>query len=253
MPRLSAIVIAKNEAANIADCLDSLSFCDEIVVVDGGSSDDTVALAQAKGARVVSAPDWRGYGPQKNIALSQAYGDWVLSVDADERVAPALAREIETAIAGAQANGYRMPRLSSFCGKEIHHSGWYPDYVLRLFRRGKARFSDDLVHERVICEEPVGKLREPLRHNTMQRLEDALAKVNRYSTDGADMLLASGRRIYFMSGIAHGFWAFLRTYFFRAGFLDGAEGLMIAFYNAETTYYRYMKAWLKQRRGGVKR
>ena len=253
MPRLSAIVIAKNEAANIADCLDSLSFCDEIVVVDGGCSDDTVALAQAKGARVVSAPDWRGYGPQKNLALSQAHGDWVLSVDADERVTPALAREIETAITEAKANGYRMPRLSSFCGKEIHHSGWYPDYVLRLFRRGKARFSDDLVHERVICEEPIGKLREPLRHNTMLRLEDALAKVNRYSTDGADMLLASGRRIYFMSGIAHGFVAFLRTYFFRAGFLDGAEGFMIALYNAETTYYRYMKAWLKQRRGGVKR
>jgi glycosyltransferase involved in cell wall biosynthesis len=253
VPRLSAIVIAKNEAANIGDCLDSLAFCDEMVVVDGGSSDDTVALAQAKGARVVSAPDWRGYGPQKNIALSQAHGDWVLSVDADERVTAALAREIQTAITETEASGYRMPRLSSFCGKEIHHSGWYPDYVLRLFRRGKARFSDDLVHERVICEEPIGKLREPLQHKTMTRLEDALAKVNRYSTDGADMLLASGRRIYFMSGIGHGFWAFLRTYFFRAGFLDGAEGFMIAFYNAETTYYRYMKAWLKQRRGETKR
>lgn len=248
MPRLSAIVIAKNEAANIADCLDSLAFCDEIVVVDGGSSDSTVAMANAKGARVVSAPDWRGYGPQKNLALSQAHGEWVLSIDADERVTPALAAEIHSAIAEAKANGYSMPRLSSFCGKEIHHSGWYPDYVLRLFRRGKARFSDDLVHERVMCDGPVGRLNEPLRHYTIASLEDALSKIDRYSTAGAEMLVASGRRVFFFSGIAHGLVAFLRTYFFRAGFLDGAEGFLIARYNAETTFYRYMKAWLKQRR-----
>jgi glycosyltransferase involved in cell wall biosynthesis len=248
VPRLSAIVIAKNEAANIGDCLASLAFCDELVVVDGGSQDDTVALARAKGAQVVSAPDWRGYGAQKNLALSQAHGDWVLSIDADERVTPELAREIERAIEEGTVSGYRMPRLSSFCGREIRHSGWYPDYVLRLFRRGKARFSDDLVHERVICEGPIGKLREPLRHKTITSLEDALAKVDRYSTAGAEMLVASGRRVTFMSGIGHGVVAFLRTYFFRAGFLDGAEGFLIAIYNAETTYYRYMKAWLKQRR-----
>jgi len=249
VPRLSAIVIAKNEAANIADCLDSLAFCDEVVVVDGGSGDDTVALAKAKGAQVVSAPDWRGYGPQKNLALSQAHGEWVLSLDADERVTPALAREIQTAISEAKVNGYRIPRLSSFCGREMRHSGWYPDYVLRLFRRDKARFSDDLVHERVICEEPVGRLIEPLRHRTITTLEDALSKIDRYSTAGADMLLASGRRVYFISGIAHGCWTFLRTYFLRAGFLDGPEGFLVARYHAETTYYRYMKAWMKQRRG----
>jgi glycosyltransferase involved in cell wall biosynthesis len=252
LPRLSAIIIAKNEQANIAECLQSLAFCDELVVVDGGSSDDTVALARAKGAQVVSAPDWRGYGPQKNLALSQAHGDWVLSVDADERVTPALAREIETAITEAQANGYRMPRLSSFCGREMHHSGWYPDYVLRLFRRDKARFSDDLVHERVICEGRVGRLTEPLRHRTIVSLEDALSKIDRYSTAGADMLVASGRRVYFLSGIAHGGWTFLRTYFIRAGFLDGPEGFLAARYHAETTFYRYMKAWMKRRRGELK-
>jgi len=251
VPRLSAIVIAKNEAANIADCLDSLAFCDEVVVVDGGSSDDTVALAKAKGARVVSAPDWQGYGPQKNLALSQAHGDWVLSVDADERVTPALAAEIERAIAEARADGYRMPRLSSFCGREIRHCGWYPDYVLRLFRRDKARFSDDLVHERVICEAPIGTLREPLRHRTIVSLEDALSKIDRYSTAGADMLVASRRRVYFLSGMAHGSWTFLRTYILRAGFLDGPEGFLVARYHAQTTFYRYMKAWMQQRRGGL--
>jgi len=249
VPRLSAIVIAKNEAANIAECLDSLAFCDEIVVVDGGSIDDTVVLAKARGAQVVSAPDWQGFGSQKNLALSQAHGDWVLSVDADERVPPALAREIQTAITDSEAHGYRMPRLSSFCGREIRHSGWYPDYVLRLFRRNKARFSDDLVHERVICEGQVRHLREPLRHHTITSLEDALSKIDRYSTAGADMLIASGRRVYFISGIGHGFWTFVRTYFFRAGFLDGAEGFLVARYHAQTTFYRYMKAWLKQRRG----
>jgi hypothetical protein len=171
-----------------------------------------------------------------------------LSIDADERVTPALACEIEAAIGEAKANGYRMPRLSSFCGKEIRHCGWYPDYVLRLFRRDKARFSDDLVHERVICDGPVGKLREPLRHRTIVSLEDALSKIDRYSTAGAEMLVASGRRVYFLSGFGHGLVAFLRTYFFRAGFLDGPEGFLVARYNAETTFYRYMKAWMKNRR-----
>lgn len=250
MPRLSAIIIAKNEAAHIADCLDSLAFCDERVVLDGGSTDDTVALAEKHGARVLSAPDWQGFGPQKNLALSQATGDWVLSLDADERVSPALAAEIGGAITKAGADGYEMPRRSSFCGRMMRHSGWYPDYVLRLFRRGKARFSDDAVHERVLCEGPVARLAEPLLHYPVARLEDALARMDRYSSLGADMLVASGRRVSFMSGIVHGLWSFLRTYVFRAGFLDGREGFLLAVANAEGTYYRYMKAWLAGRRHG---
>ena len=244
---LSAIIITKTEAANIADCLDGLMFCDERIVVDSGSTDDTVAIARAKGARVFEAPEWRGYGPQKNLALSHARGKWVLSIDADERVSKALAREIHAAAREATFDGYRMPRLSRFCGKEIRHCGWYPDYVLRLFRRGVSRFSDDLVHERVICDGSVGKLREPLRHTTITSIEDALSKVDRYSTAGADMLVASGRRVFFFSGITHGGWTFFRTYILRAGFLDGPEGYLVARYHAQTTFYRYMKAWLKHR------
>ncbi len=247
MPRLSAIIITKNEAANIADCLDSLAFCDERIVVDGGSTDDTARIAQAKGAQVVSAPQWRGFGPQKNLALSQAKGDWVLSLDADERVSAALAEEIKRAIADGRADGYEMPRRSSFCGRPMRFSGWYPDYVLRLFRRGKARFSDAAVHERVICDGKVARLREPLMHFPVMRLEDALSRMDRYSTAGADMLAASGRRVSFMSGILHGLWTFLRGYIFRGGFLDGREGFLLAVANAEGTYYRYMKAWLKGR------
>src|SRR5215211_4924443 len=150
MPRLSAIVITSNEAAHIAECLHSVAFCDERIVVDCGSADATQDLAREAGAHVSFHP-FGGFGAQKNFALSLATGDWVLSIDADERVTPALAAEIHAAISG-DADGFEMPRLSHFCGRPMRHSGWYPDYVLRLFRRGRARFSDRLVHERVICE-----------------------------------------------------------------------------------------------------
>jgi glycosyltransferase involved in cell wall biosynthesis len=246
MARLSAIVITKNEAGNIDACLDALAFCDERIVVDAGSDDDTVKRAQTSGARVLTH-DWSGFGPQKNFALSLAQGDWILSIDADERVTPALAAAIRSAIQRVDTDGYEMPRLSTFCGRPMRHSGWYPDHVLRLFRRGRARFSDDLVHERVICEGRVARLSEPLLHNPVARLEDALSRMDRYSSAGADMLAASGRRISFMTGIWRGLWSFLRTYVLRAGFLDGREGFLLAIANAEGTYYRYMKAWLKGR------
>jgi glycosyltransferase involved in cell wall biosynthesis len=249
VPRLSAIIIAKNEARNIGACLDSLAFCDERIVVDGGSEDATDEIARAKGARVATAA-WSGFGAQKNFALSQASGDWVLSIDADERVTPALARIIKDAIGRQGVDGYEMPRRSSFLGREMRHSGWSPDYVLRLFRRGRARFTDDLVHERVICDGNVGRLPEPLLHYPVTRLEDAVGRMDRYSTAGAEMLVAAGRRVSFASGIAHGLWSFLRTYVWRLGFLDGREGFLLAVANAEGTYYRYMKAWLRARRDG---
>jgi glycosyltransferase involved in cell wall biosynthesis len=240
-------VITKNEEANIGPCLDALAFCDERIVVDAGSADRTVALARERGARV-ETHDWQGFGIQKNFALSLAQGDWVLSVDADERVSTALAREIERAIAAGSADGYEIPRLSSFVGREMRHSGWFPDHVLRLFRRGRARFSDDLVHERVICDGPVGRLTEHLAHDSVTRLEQAISRVDRYSTAGAEMLVASGRRVSFAQGITHGMWSFFRAYVLRLGFLDGHAGFLLAIANAEGTYYRYMKAWLAQRR-----
>ncbi len=243
---LSAIIIARNEARNIAACLDSVAFCDERIVVDSGSDDDTVTVAAAAGATVVSHA-WAGYGAQKNFALSQARGDWVLSIDADERVSAPLAAEILSTVRAASASGYEIARLSTFLGRPMRHSGWFPDYVLRLFRRGKARFSDDLVHERVICEGPIGRLSGVLDHHPVLRLEDALRRMDSYSTAGAEMLAAS-RRVSFSSGITHGMWSFLRAYIMRLGFLDGREGFLLAVANAEGTYYRYMKAWLAGRR-----
>ncbi len=240
--KLSAIIITRNEDRNIVACLDSVAFCDERIVVDCGSNDDTVKIAEATGAIVVTRP-WAGFGAQKNFALSRACGDWVLSIDADERVSPPLAREILSAIRAASACGYEIPRLSTFLGRPMRHSGWFPDYVLRLFRREKARFTSDLVHERVICEGSIGRLSGVLDHHPVLRLEDALRRVDSYSTAGAEMFAAS-RRISFSSGITHGMWSFLRAYVVKLGFLDGREGFLLAVANAEGTYYRYMKAWL---------
>ena len=130
----------------------------------------------------------------------------------------------------------------------MRHSGWFPDHVLRLFRRGKARFSDDLVHERVICGGPVARLNEQLAHCSVTRLEEAISRIDRYSTASAQAIVASGRRVSFMTGIGHGIGSFLRAYVLRLGFLDGAEGFLLAVANAEGSYYRYMKAWLESRR-----
>ena len=246
MPQLSAIVITRNEAANIGECLDSLAFCDERIVVDCGSTDTTLEIARGKGARV-EFHEWQGFGPQKNYALSLATGTWVLSIDADERVTSELAAAIKAAIAAGDADAWQFPRLSSFCGRPMYHSGWYPDYVLRLFRRGAARFDDVIVHERVICSGTVKRLQPPLIHHPVARLEDALSRMDRYSTASAERIVAAGRKVSFMTGIGHGLYSFLRTYVLRAGFLDGAEGFLLAVANAEGSYYRYMKAWLATR------
>jgi glycosyltransferase involved in cell wall biosynthesis len=244
--RLSAIVITRDEAANIGECLDSLAFCDERIVVDCGSSDNTLMIARQKGARI-GFHEWPGFGAQKNYALSMARGDWVLSLDADERVTPELQQAILAALDDEKVDGYEFPRRSSFCGRMMRHSGWFPDRVLRLFRRGKARFSDDIVHERVICEGPVKRLKAPLLHYPVRRLEDAIRRMDSYSTLGAGQLAASGKPASILKGVTHGAFAFLRTYVFRLGFLDGAAGFLLAVANAEGTYYRYVKAWLARR------
>jgi glycosyltransferase involved in cell wall biosynthesis len=245
--RLSAVVIACNEAAKLQDCLESVRFADEIVVLDSGSTDDTVEIARAAGAKVTQVADWPGFGPQKNRALALASGDWILSIDADERVSEALRSEIQTAISRPQYTAYAMNRSSSYCGRFMEHSGWYPDPLVRLFRRGTARFSDDLVHERLIAEGPIGHLNGDLIHLSFDNFEAVLAKVDRYSTAGALAMHRKGVRGSLFKAIAHGAAAFLRTYVLRRGFLDGQLGFALAVSNAEGTYYRYLKLWLLQR------
>jgi len=242
--RLSVILITKNEAASIRACLESVSFADEIVVLDSGSTDGTATLCREFTDRVYET-DWPGFGPQKNRALDRSTGDWILSIDADERVTPALRAEIEAAVAVPGDNtAFRIPRFSRYCGKYIRWSGWRPDYVLRLFQREKGRFTNDLVHERVVTDGPVGTLKESLLHESFENLEDVLDKVNVYSTYGAAMMHRRGQRAGLWTALGHGFWSFFSTYVLRAGFLDGREGFMLAVSNAEGTYYRYLKLML---------
>jgi glycosyltransferase involved in cell wall biosynthesis len=249
--RLSVIIIALNEAASIGAVLDSVAFADEIVVLDSNSSDDTAAICRARGARVEQAPDWPGFGAQKNRVLALARGEWVLSIDADEVVSAALAAEIASVLGerGSEV-AWRIPRASSYCGRVLLNGGWWPDHVLRLFRREGARFSDDRVHERLLPPPGrIGTLVHPLEHATYATLDEVLHKVNRYSSEGAAQAYAEGRRASFASAIGHGCWAFLRTYLLRTAFLDGPHGFMLAVSNAEATYYRYAKLWLLGRTG----
>ena len=247
MASLSVTVITHNEAHNIAACLRSVSFADQVVVLDSGSTDDTVGIARSLGAEVSTSPDWQGFGIQKNRALALASSDWVLSLDADERVTPELQLEILACLKAPAFDVYCFPRLSSYCGQYMRHSGWYPDRVTRLFRRTTARFSEDLVHERLVTSLPVGQLQSSLMHESFINFEAVLDKANRYSSAGAQILRDKGRSASIGKAVGHGIWAFIRTYFLRFGFLDGRMGFVLAVSNAEGTYYRYLKLWLLQR------
>jgi len=245
---LSVIIITRNEAAHIGACIDSVSFADEIVVLDSGSADETRAIAAARGARVVTTEDWPGFGPQKNRALDLATCDWVLSIDADERVTPELAGEIRRTLRQPDADAYEIARLSNFCGRWIRHSGWWPDYVLRLFRRGTARFNDAPVHESVQARGRTARLREHFLHYPYPDLESLVAKINRYSTDAAAAMHAQGRKAGVVSAAGHGAWTFVRIYILRRGFLDGKEGFVLAAAGAAGSFFRYSKLMFLNKR-----
>ena len=243
--RLSVTLITHNESRHIAACLKSVAFADEWVVVDSGSTDGTREIAEAMGARVVKTNDWPGFGVQKNRALDLARGRWVLSIDADERVSDALAERIRTVIQNDHAaDGYELSRVSRFCGQWMRHGDWNPDRVLRLFRRERGRFTDDLVHERLQVAGPVERLAGDLLHDTMPTLDDALDKLNRYSSGRALDKVKAGGQGGLGAALGHGLWAFLRCYLLKRGFLDGRLGFVLAVYQAEGTYYRYLKMGL---------
>jgi len=239
-PTVSVILITKNEAANIRDCLESVSWADEIIVVDSGSADGTTEIARQMGAQVYSH-DWPGFGPQKNRALDYASKDWVFSIDADERVTLEQRTELEHAMKVNEVDGYFCPRLSQFCGTFIRHSGWYPDYVLRLFKRGKGRFSDSLVHESIILEGRSEKLKIPLLHYSYLTMDDVERKVEHYSNAAAQQMFRAGKRTSWLRAALSGGWAFMRTYIVRLGVLDGGAGFQIALMNMRTTYLKYRK------------
>jgi len=239
--RLSAIIITRNESSNISDCLKSLAFVDEVIVLDHDSSDDTVQIARAAGANVHVVKDWPGFGPQKNRALALAKSDWVLSIDADERVSDELAAEIQKCLAAGQPDAFEMSRLTQFCGQWIHHCGWTPDHVMRLFKRGTAQFSDDLVHERVLLGPGVKtrRLNAPLLHFSYPTPAHYWRKLEQYSQAWAQQRSARGQRTSMWRAGLAGVVAFLKSYLFRLGFLDGAMGFAVCTMQAQAAFGKY--------------
>lgn len=238
MAKLSVILITKNEAANICACLESVAWADEIIVVDSGSSDGTAGICREMGAQVY-VHDWPGFGMQKNRALGYATNEWVFSIDADERVTPELASQLIAVLQDSREDGFYVPRLSQFCGTFIRHSGWYPDYVLRLFKKSRGHFSDDMVHERVLLQGHAGKLSSPLLHYSYTTASDVTRKTEQYATAGALQMHKNGKKAALADAPIRAGWAFVRTYCLRLGFLDGVAGLKIAMMNARTTYLKY--------------
>ncbi len=238
---LSVIIITRNESANIAACLDSVAFADEVIVLDGQSTDNTAEIARQHGAKVFLADSWEGFGPQKNKALAFANHDWVLSLDADERVSPTLADEIQQCLRQPAYSLYDIPRLTNFCGQWIHHCGWRPDRVTRLFQKNAACFTTDVVHEKLVSanNSPIGKLQHSLLHYSYPHANAYWRKLQVYSLAWAEQKHAQGQTTSMSRAIASGVVAFIKSYFFRLGFLDGAMGLAVCILQGQAAYGKY--------------
>jgi glycosyltransferase involved in cell wall biosynthesis len=243
---LSVVIITLNAGSQLAPCLESARFADEVVVVDSGSADHTVEIAQGSGARVV-VHAWLGFGKQKNFAVAAATHDWVLCLDADERVSPGLAESIALTIRAPVHNAYAMARRNRFLGRWLRHGEGYPDWNVRLFDRRHARWSEDPVHEKVVTEGTVGKLAGDLLHESAPSLDSYLAKQNRYTTLQADALYAAGRRASVAQLWLSPLLRFLKFYVLRAGFLDGAAGLMHIAIGCFASFSKHAKLLARQR------
>lgn len=242
---LSAVVITKNESSNVTACLESVRWIDDRIVVDAESTDDTAQLAEARGARVFVRP-WPGYGPQKNFGLEQARSEWVLILDADERVTPELREEIQARLAeGAPPDvvGFEVPRRNHFYGRWLRHGGMFPDYQLRLVRRSMCRYDDTRLHERMCFEGRVLRLAQPMDHLTMPTVGHHAKKVAAYSTLGAEEKLKRRTRITAWSIAGNHLGTILKTYLLRGGIRDGVHGLIAAIFAGMFTFLKYAKAW----------
>lgn len=237
---VSAVIITRNEAKKLPDCLRSVAFCAEILVVDSGSSDATVEIAQSHGARVVFQ-EWLGFGPQKQFAVDRASYDWVLCIDADERVSEALQLSLCAAMSSPAGIAYRFARCNRFLGHWLRHGEGYPDMSLRLFDRRHARWSDDLVHERVVVTGDVQTVPGDLLHESQETLDHYLQKQNCYTTLQARMLRARGKRFSLWKMLLSPLFRFIRFYFFRLGFLDGRAGLVHILIGCQNSFFKYAK------------
>lgn len=247
--RLSAVVITLNVADRLAPCLDSLhGLADEVIVCDGGSTDATREQAVALGARVIVERDWRGFGMQRQRAQAEARGEWILMIDSDERLTPGLREEIRTALATDDHDtAYTLPRLSWVFGRYIRHGGWWPDRVLRLYRRKQGNYNAALVHEKVelIGGVRILELAHPLLHHTYRNMHEYLVKSAGYAAAWAQQRHAAGRKASIVSGLIHALACFLRMYGVRAGFLDGRAGFLLAILSAHSTFVKYADLWVR--------
>ena len=247
-PRLSAVVITLNEEDHLRRCLESVAWADEIVVVDAESHDKTVQIAREFTDRVIVRP-WAGFPAQKNFALEQSTGEWILSLDADEEAAPELRPEITAVVADSRTyHGYAVRRQNMFLGRFIRHGGLYPDWQVRLFRRGRGRFAERAVHESVTVTGPVGRLRGHLVHRSYEGVSDFIGRANRYSSLAAEQMVREGRRVRMGELILKPLGRFLSMYVMKRGFLDGRRGLLLATLYAYYVFMRSAKVWEVTRR-----
>ena len=242
MVPLSAVLIAQNEEKTVVDALKSVAFCDEIVLVDSGSGDRTRELAAEAGARVLVNAPWPGFVAQRDLAVRAARHDWVLALDADERVGDALREEIETLRKrGCDAAGYRMPRVAFYLGRSIRGTDWYPDWQVRLFDRTRAAWQGNLVHESVVVRGPVGRLRGEIEHQPYADISDHLRKIDSYTTLWARQAHGAGRSSNLLDVCAGAGWAFFRNYVLKRGFLLGSAGLLVSVLNTHYTLIKLAK------------
>ena len=247
-PRLSVAVITLNEAPRLRRCLESTAWADELVVVDAESHDKTVQVAREFTDRVIVRP-WAGFAAQKNFALEQCAGEWILSLDADEEAAPELRAEIMTTIAGAPVHdGYALRRRNVFLDRWVRHGGLYPDWQVRLFRRGRGRFEERAVHESVSVKGSLGRLAGHLVHRSYEGVSDFVERANRYSSLAAEQMIREGRRVRAGELIGKPLSRFLSMYLLRRGFLDGRRGLLLAALYAYYVFMRSAKVWEVTRR-----
>ena len=243
MPKLSVTIITLNEAEHIAAAIDSAAWADEVIVVDSGSTDGTIDLARAKGVTVATRP-WSGYVDQKNYAAGLARNEWIFSLDADERIPPALAAEIRGLLASEPArHGYRVPRVTFHLGRWIRTTDFYPDYQARLYDRRAARWRGTYVHESVSIDGPAGYLAQELQHYSYRDLRDQIDRINHYTTLAARQMHEAGRRAGALDLLVHPPAAFLRNYLLRRGLLDGAVGFTISAVNAYSVFLKFAKLW----------